>query len=189
MKEHSQRRVDYELSKKFDECHYQMFGKQVLKSCLYAGANYVVPCAGTALATGIEGASALDTMEQLKVTSTMLNDAAEKVSAALPKTVADSEDIARLSKNTLVNLDWIMQCLKDRVEQFSMFSDCRVNPLHFCIIMILAYITFSHDSIWTGIPMILMVMHMFEWDELLINKIRQICGLHYEMNMPINILG
>lgn len=163
--------------------------KEVGKNVAYAASNYVAPGVGSALATVVEGTRATKILGDLSCTSDRFRDCVNQVSDDLPHLIQNSNQTVNLAANTIASLGDVVDSLKNKVSDFKMFESLTVNPLHFCIVIILTYVAFSYPSVWTGIPILLLVLYMFEWDAVLINKVKSLCGYHFQMDLPLNLLG
>lgn len=174
------------------DVHFEMNSgvlTEVGKNVAYAASNYIAPGVGTALATVVEGTRATKILGDISCSSDRFKECVDQVSKDLPHLIQDSNQTVHLASNTISSLGDIIDNLKGKVSDFKMFDSLNVNPLQFCIVMILAYISFSYPSMWTGVPILLLVMYMFEWDVVVIEKIKSLCGYHYQMDIPFNLIG
>lgn len=152
-----------------------------IKSTAYAASNYVAPGVGTAAATLIEGPNVLEMLKNVGKTTEDLRSCANLTAREFPHLLQTADAIATNTNMAVTSVNYILTNLKEQQSLLSTFlGNITGNPMYVLVAVVMAFVAFSYPSIWTGVPMLFLVLHLLDFDAILIRKLRQICGYQFQ---------
>lgn len=159
----------------------------VQRAAAYAATNFVLPGAGTAAATVVEGAKVLDATNKVR-------DAAESLAdtcmTQIPELIATHTNLADIAASTLSNINSLTSRLQQEngllatINKFVKNVTTQVSALGLIITLILCFAALAWD--WKiGCAVIMLALIYFNWPKAVTDKIRQLLGAagwKFEMN-------
>lgn len=159
----------------------------VQRAAAYAATNFVLPGAGTAAATVVEGAKVLDATNKVR-------DAAESLAdtcmTQIPELIATHTNLADIAASTLSNINSLTSRLQQEngllatINKFVKNVTTQVSALGMIITLILCFAAMAWD--WKiGCAVIMLALIYFNWPKAVTDKIRQLLGVagwKFEMN-------
>jgi len=173
--------------KKENKFHFQMEREDLVKlfkspsiqrAAAYAATNFVLPGAGTAAATVVEGAKVLDATNKVK-------DAAESLAdtcmTQIPELISTHTNLADIAAATLSNINNLTSRLQQEngllstINKFVKNLSSQVSTMGLIITLILCFAALAWD--WkVGCAVIMLALVYFNWPQAVTNKIRQLLG-------------
>jgi hypothetical protein len=173
--------------RKENRYHFQMDREDIIKlvkspsiqrAAAYAATNFVLPGAGTAAATVVEGSKVIDATNKVK-------DAAESLANTcmdqIPELIATHTNLADIATATLSNINNLTSRLQQEngllstINKFVRNLTSQVSTMGLIITLILCMATLAWD--WKiGCAVIMLALVYFNWPREVTEKIRQLLG-------------
>lgn len=159
----------------------------VQRAAAYAATNFILPGAGTAAATVIEGGRILDATNKVKDAATSLADTCIK---QIPELINTHTNLADVATATLANINNLTSRLQSEsgllgsINKLVKNVTSQVSTMALLITLIVCMAALAWD--WKiGCATILLVLIYFNWPKTVTDKIRQILN-HYGWKFEIN---
>lgn len=164
----------------------------VQRAAAYAATNFIIPGAGTAAASVVEGAKVLDATNKVK-------DAAESLAntcmTQIPELIATHTNLADIATATLTNINNLTSRLQQEngllatMNKFVKNLSTQVSTMGLIVTLILCFAALAWD--WKiGCAVIMLALVYFNWPREVTDKIRQLLGKvgwKFEMNVTDHV--